>query len=123
MKTIIDQLKLTLDDLLEVRIGMQKHEQEFDTRDFCANNRLYQLYNEVHEVLNDIFFKLLPEEIAWGSQSLFTAWGNIFNANNHPKLTEALYQHFQQDKVDEDLYQLRQLADNALQRYHQLLAA
>jgi len=122
MKAIIDQLKLTLDDLLEVRIGMQKNEDEFDARDFCANNRLHQVFNEVHEVINNIFFKLLPEEIPWGSQSLFVAWGNIFDANNHPKFTNALYQHYQQDKIDDDLSQLRQLADRALQGYHYLLA-
>jgi hypothetical protein len=123
MKAIIDQMKLTLDDLLEVRIGMQKHEDQFDARDFCGNNLLYQLYNEVHELVNDIFFKLLPEELDCGSQTLFTAWGNVFDAGNHPKLMEALYLHFNPKRIDQDLYKLRQLADNALDRYQGLLAA
>jgi len=124
MKAIVDNLKLTLDALLEIKIGMSKNTELLDLhKDFSEVNKLYQMNSEVYGVINDIFHKLFPEEMPWGCQTVITSWQNLFNANFHPMLYDALYKHYQQQQIDHDLYRLNQLADEADKRYNQLIAA
>ena len=124
MDAILNDLKLALDTLQEVKIGMVKNGKILDIhKDFSGVNRLYQINGEVYEVINDIFFKLFPDEIPWGSQSVFRAWQNVFNTNLYPVFYKALYKYYQEKKVYDDLYKLKLLTDEAELYYNNLIAA
>ncbi len=124
MKVIVDHLKLTLDDLLDVKIGTIQNTDFLDKHhDFDGVTELYQLNYQAYELINDIFFKLFPDEIQWGSQSVFRAWENLFNANLHPIFYEALYKYYQSKKVDHDLFELKTIAEEVKKQYDSLMSA
>lgn len=56
MKAIVDHLKLSLDDLLDVKIGTIQNTDFLDKHhDFAGLTQLYQLNNIAHDLINDFF--------------------------------------------------------------------
>ena len=124
MKAIIEDFRSSVGSLFEVKIGMVKNADYLDNLDdFSGVTMLYQMNHESYEVINDIFFKLFPEEMQWGCQNVITAWRNLINAEFFPLVKNALNKHYQQENLDEDFAKLRMLADIVTVRYNNLVAA
>lgn len=124
MKTIIEDFKNDINSLLEVKIDMGKNVDYLDNHhDFSGVTQLYQTHRDAYEVINDIFFKLFPEELQWGCQNVITAWQNLVNADSASLIANALYKNNQHDNLSEDFARLRILADDATVRYGNLIAA
>jgi hypothetical protein len=124
MKTIIDDVKTSIDTLFEIKITMGKNVYYLDDhQDFSGVTKLYQLNHEVYEVINDIFFKLFPDEIQWGCQNIMTAWQNLLNSQFRLLLKEALEKYYIVKSLNSDFEKLRSFANEATERYNQLMAA
>jgi hypothetical protein len=122
MKTIIEDLKNNVERLFEVKIGMAKNIEYLDDhKDFSEVTHLYQMNHEVFEVVNDIFFKLFPEN-QWGCQNIITAWRNLVNVEFYPLFNDALTNSCQSERLVEDFGRLRVLAEAATERYNNLMA-
>lgn len=123
MKAIVDNLKLKIDTLFDVKIGMEQNEELLDKIDFCAANRLYQMSGEAYKVINDIFFKLLPDEMPWGCQNVFTLNINFSNPNFYAALDHALNTRYEIKQVNLDIQRLNEITDDIYSSYYALFAA